>query len=615
MITTVGKLMLDKALPAGVRPSGVVNKSGLAAMLKKIGEHHPERYAELVGKIKDVGNAAAYFSGTSFTIDDLKPETEMRDEAFKKHEHDLRAIYQLGAEKPHLRNNPEYLKKKIQVLSAIESHVNGGVKKLIEEPKTNITKWVAAGAKGDAAMARQMIGMSGLNVDVANRMVPEIARNSFSEGLSPIDFHVHANGARKGVVLTYTAVQAPGAFAKELNALASDMVISQIDCGTRRGRSVSTTGADCLDRFLAEDVPGVAHAGELITPVLKDRIAHKKPTVMVRSPLFCQARNGLCAHCFGLNENGRIPAMGEHVGMKAAQALTEPLTQLALNNKHAGGVVTAGKSPLEQILQFMHAPKNFANAATLSRVSGAVKSVEPAPAGGFFVKVQDQKHYVPPDRELVARVGQVVARGDALSSGVPHPGEVIEHKGMDHGREYFADGLRQVYGESGIKGHAKVFETVSRSIVNLGQVLQPGDTGHVPGDMVHWNTIQEKLDQQKRIKMPVGQAAGHILASEHGGLPDFHLLTPKSISALRSKSIHEVEVFHPDSVVVKPILLGTERASLHKGDWMANLAFRFLTPTFKENVATGATSDIHGYNPFSAYAYGAEFGKGEGGRF
>lgn len=614
MITTVGKLMLDAALPEDVRPTGAVGKAGLQKLLVDIGHKHPEQYADLVGKIKDVGNHAAYFSGTSFELKDLAPHTAMRDEAFRRHAGDLRALSTLARQRPELRDHPDFLSKKIGVFSKIEEEVNTAMKGVIAKADNNLTKWVASGAKGDLAMARQMIGMSGLNVDVANRLVPEIAKNSFSEGLSPVDFMVHANGARKGVVLTYTAVQAPGAFAKELNALASDMLIIETDCGVHGGRLVPIH--DAMDRFLTFDLKGVGHRNDAVTPAM----AAKAGTMQihefnVRSPLTCQSHDGVCAHCYGLNEMGQLPSVGEHVGMKAAQAITEPLTQLALNNKHAGGVVSSGKSPLEQILQFMHAPKAFAGGATLAKLGGTISHVTKAPSGGQFVHIDGVKHYIGPSLHSLVQVGQAVKKGDTLSNGVPHPIEVVEHKGMAHGREYFADGLRGLYHDAGIKGRAPIFETIARAMLNHGQVVQPGKSDYVAGEPVKWQHVFKNTLDSRGEHVALGDSAGRVLFDNHAQFGTGHAITPKTIKALGDRGVKSVYVHTPDSFVAKPMLMGSERMALQRGDWMANLAFRFLGPTFRENAATGATSDIHGWNPYSAYAHGAEFGKGPGGRF
>lgn len=615
MLTTVGQLMLHDALPDGVRPSGPVDKGQLGKLLKDIAEKHPQRYGEIVGKLKDIGNFAAYITGTSYSMKDIAPMITERDAVFKRHEKDLLVLRHQVQKNPAMAGDPMYLKQKARLFGSIEADMNDHMTTAVKTPN-GLTSWVASGAKGDKSMLRQMVGMTGLNVDVANKLVPEIAKRSFSEGLSPIDHLVHANGARRGVVNTYTSVREPGAFAKELNTIHADMVITMADCGTSVGKMMSPMNPDALDRFLAAPAAGVAKRGDLVTPALQELLAKRgSETITVRSPLHCQAHEGVCARCYGLNEEGREPAIREHVGLKAAQAITEPLTQLALNTKHTGGVLGAGKSPFQQIMQVMHAPVNFAGAATLARVGGRVESVDKAPAGGHHVTIDGVRHYLGPEFTPIVKPGQTLRRGTALSDGQLHPAQVVEHMGMEVGRESFAHTMQKLYGDAGIRGHGKIFETIARGVLNLGQVVQPGEHAHVPGEIVRWNSVAQALASPKVEVVPLHKAEGRILAEDHGHALHFQVVTPQLSKLIESKGATQVKVYHPNQLVVKPVMMGTERAALHKGDWMANLGFRFLGSRFKENAATGAVSNIHGWNPFPAYASGAEFGKGPGGTF
>lgn len=616
-IMTAGHLLINEALPDDLQVTESLHgKQGVPKLLRSVGEKHPHRYGEIVNRLKEIGNEVAYHSGTSFTLDDYAPETQMRDAAFGEHAHELTALRRGAVNNTEIQSHPEFQKKKLSVLAKVEEQVNGHVADAVKTRPNNLTNWVTSGARGDSSMARQMVAMAGLNVDMTNKLVPDIARRSFAEGLSPIDFHVHANGARRGVVNTYTSVRDPGAFAKELNTLAMDMVVAHHDCGTKHGRTFPAGDVDILDRALAEDVPGVGHRNDVVTTA--HQAAMKKlgiPHVKVRSPLHCELSEGVCAHCFGLNEEGNLPKLGEHVGLKASQAITEPLTQLALNTKHSGGVVGAGKSPLQQILQFMHAPKTFTGAAVLAKRSGKVERVTPAAAGGFHVHIEGVKHYVGPDQEVKVAPGTMVTRGTMLSTGQAHPGEVVHHMGMERGREYFADSVKNLYADSGIRGHGKIFETISRSALNLGEVVTSGDTHHAPGELVHWNAIAPRLRENRSEVVPIEKAQGRILATDHEHLQHFQVLSPKAAKELKAKNLTHVTVYHPDDLVVKPVMLGTERAAMHKGDWMAALGYRFIGTSFKENAAVGSTANIHSFNPIPAYAYGAEFGKGEGGRY
>lgn len=613
--TTIGQLLIQETLPASVNLSGPLDKGGTSKLLQAIAEKDPKQYGEITKNLRDVGNRIAFESGTSFGLHDMKPYTHVRDAAFETHAAELAKLRRAGAADPALRRSLAFQQQKLELMSRIESQVNNGVKDVIEQHPTNLTAWIKSGARGDVSMGRQMLGMAGLNMDTSNRLLPEIAKRSFSEGLSPIDFYVHAQGARRGLVNTYTAVRDPGAFAKELNTIHMDMVITAHDCKTAHGRTLPTTSTDLVGRALAEDVPGIGHRNDIITGSMREHLAKQQATVKARSPLYCEAPQGVCAVCSGLNEEGRLPPVGEHIGLKAAQSLTEPLTQLALNQKHSGGVIGAGKSPLQSILQFMHAPKVFAGAATLARVSGEVTHVAPAASGGFDVTVHGIKHYVKPEHEAVVKVGQRVLKGDSLSTGTINPVEVVEHKGMEAGRLYFADGLKGMYADAGIRGHGRIFETVARGILNLGQVVHPGHHDFVPGEVVHWNAVRGQMTAGHDLLAP-GAAHGRILAHEAGTFAPYTAITPAVVKQLHSQNVTQVPVFKKDSLIVKPIMLGTERAALHKDDWMANLAFRFVNQTFRNNVATAASTRVADtWNPVPAFVHGADFGKGKDGKY
>jgi DNA-directed RNA polymerase subunit beta' len=613
-VTTIGQLLIEQTLPDDMKTTGTLNKKGVSTLLGKLAQQHAPRYGSVVKNLRDVGNQIAYESGTSFKLEDLRPMTELRDAAVEAHGKELAALHAQLAKNPALSFDPHFQQKQVALHARIEEKVNQAVAQRIEKAPNNLTGWVASGARGDTAMARQMVGMAGMNLDATNRLLPHVAWRSFSEGLSPVDFHVHAQGARRGLVNTYNSVRDPGAFAKELNTIQVDMTITGTDCHTTRGRSLPADSPDLMGRYLAQDVPGVAGRNELVTPRVAQALKAKGGTVVVRSPLYCQETSGVCAHCHGPNEEGKLPQLGDAVGLKSSQALTEPLTQLALNQKHTGGVVGAGKSPLHAILQLMHAPKIFVGAATVAKRSGTIDAVAEAPAGGFHVTVSGTKHYVPPDLTVKVKVGQTIARGDALSTGPLNPVDVVQHKGMEQGRMYFADALRGLYADSGITGHPRVFETVTRGILNLGQVVHPGRSTYSPGEVVHWNKVQNDLSAEPE-RVGLAQATGRILMHEAGPLAPYTTLTPAHVAQLKGHGLTTVPVFKRDALVVQPLMLGTERAALHKGDWLSNLAFRFVTSTFKENAATGATATIaNSFNPLGPYVTGS-IGRGTGGRY
>ena len=87
--------------------------------------------------------------------------------------------------------------------------------------------------------------------------------------------------------------------------------------------------------------------------------------VKIRTPLNCEAKNGVCMKCYGANlANGQPVSIGEAVGIVAAQSIGEPGTQLTMRTFHTGGVVTAaditqGLPRVEELFEARR-PKNAA---------------------------------------------------------------------------------------------------------------------------------------------------------------------------------------------------------------------------------------------------------------
>ena len=61
--------------------------------------------------------------------------------------------------------------------------------------------------------------------------------------------------------------------------------------------------------------------------------------VRIRSPLTCEAEEGVCAMCYGRDlARGTMVNVGEAVGIIAAQSIGEPGTQLTMRTFHIGGI-------------------------------------------------------------------------------------------------------------------------------------------------------------------------------------------------------------------------------------------------------------------------------------
>src|SRR5690606_19662806 len=135
-----------------------------------------------------------------------------------------------------------------------------------------------------------------------------------------------------------------------------DVIVNTVDCGTLRGievkalkkneEIVESLGERILGRVSLHDVYNpltqeilVTSGEEIKEPVVKKIEAAPIDRVEVRSPLTCEAKQGICAKCYGRNlATGKMVQRGEAVGVVAAQSIGEPGTQLTLRTFHVGGI-------------------------------------------------------------------------------------------------------------------------------------------------------------------------------------------------------------------------------------------------------------------------------------
>jgi hypothetical protein len=109
----------------------------------------------------------------------------------------------------------------------------------------------------------------------------------------------------------------------------------------------------------------------VITPETLDYIERDGVSrIQARVMLDCKAKNGVCAHCYGLKySNLQLPEVGEVVGTEAAQAIGEPAAQLTMNVVNKGG---AAGSSLSSGVQTFNA---YLNGSVVGGSSAKVASI------------------------------------------------------------------------------------------------------------------------------------------------------------------------------------------------------------------------------------------------
>ena len=199
--------------------------------------------------------------------------------------------------------------------------------------------------------------------------------SSYKEGLNVLEYFISTHGARKGMADTALRTATAGYLTRRLVDVAQDLVVTMQDCGTDEGLTMSpvieggdvieSLGDRILGRVMARDVirPGsdeiLVPAGTMIDEAWVERVESMGiDEVLVRSPITCDARNGMCSMCYGRDlARGHRVNEGEAVGVIAAQSIGEPGTQLTMRTFHTGGVFSGDISdqircPFNGIIDF-----------------------------------------------------------------------------------------------------------------------------------------------------------------------------------------------------------------------------------------------------------------------
>jgi DNA-directed RNA polymerase subunit beta' len=542
----------------------VLNKGSVDKLFSHVAKNHPSDFGRFANKMKDIGFAASS-EGFTFSLDDFILDRSARDEVLAKADVEVARI-KAGSGSPKTKEG-----KIVAAYTKATEDLREVYLPLLDKKGNRLRQMHRAGIKPTSSQLEQILWAPGLVQDASGKTIPNPVRRSYSEGLDTGDYWLATLGTRKGLVDKVLQVRKPGALSKQVINSVMNQIVTSRDCGTTKGVAIAPTATEALDRYLAAPVKvrgRTIPAGELVTPELQTTLANAKLSskILVRSPLRCQAKDGLCGRCYGLAEGGKDPGLGDNLGVSSAQAIGERTTQLSMRTFHSGGTAAAGGGVVggfARVVQLLNIPKTLPNKAALATASGAVTKIEKDPAGGHSVYVGDVRHYVPQNNDVKVRKGVTVVKGDPLSSGPVHPLELLDLTNVHKVQGYLTDELFDVFSGEGIK--RRNIEVVIKALTNLGKVDDPGDhPDYVRGDLV-----------------PTSRAEGWN--RENG---------------------------KKAKVKVIPVLKGTNMLPLDmQEDWMARLNYQRGKDTIRNAVQQGWKSDIHGAHPIPAVAFAKEFGQ------
>ena len=373
--TTPGRMLIGECLPQSHKvPFPIVNrlltKKEIGDVIDQVYRHTGQKDTVLFADaIMSLGFRHAFEAGISFGKDDMiipESKTELVEET-KSLVADYEQQYQDG-----LITQQEKYNKVIdawsrcgdQVANAMMDEIRATPKDANgrEAPVNSIYMMSHSGARGSPAQMKQLAGMRGLMAKPSGEIIETPIISNFKEGLTVLEYFNSTHGARKGLADTALKTANSGYLTRRLVDVSQDCVVVVEDCGTERalemraivqgGSTIASLGERILGRTLAEDIVDaktgetVAHNGQLLDEAAIVKIeATGIQGARIRSPLVCEATQGVCGKCYGRDLARGTPVnIGEAVGVIAAQSIGEPGTQLTMRTFHIGGAAQVNET-------------------------------------------------------------------------------------------------------------------------------------------------------------------------------------------------------------------------------------------------------------------------------
>ncbi len=571
MKTSVGRILFNEKLPEVLR---FINEEVKAATIKNLISRAlqllpNEEVSKLIDDVKDLGFwGSTLCGGLSVSVFDCEIIPD-KNELIKQAENQVTEMEKnlrdglITKEEARRFSNDIWLSTTEKIADLTWNHLQ------TENPVKMVIN--SGGARASKDQLKQLSAMRGLVVDPLGKIVPMPTKSNFREGLSIFEYVTSSRGSRKGLTDSALKTADAGYLTRRLVDVAHDVIIRMDDCGTEEGIEISKNDnrqtpfySRILGRTICEDIFNKKTKELIIAANDKIREEHLEKIrearidkILVRSPLTCAAKYGLCKKCYGRDfSTKKLVEIGTPVGVMAAQSIGEPGTQLTMRVRHAGGIVgldvTQGLPRAEELFE-VRIPKKF---APVAEVSGKAEVEETKDA--WKIKIKDKEYILPHSVPLSVKDKELVAVGTPLVEGFLDIQAVLETRGLRGAQIYLIDELQAVYESQGIPISDKHFEVIVRKMSDKVKVLTPGDTTILPGEYLEKSKFNEENAK--------------VLAS--GGEPATAkvMILGISKSSLFTQSWLSAASFEQTTGVL------AEAAVLGKEDWLVGL---------KENVIIG----------------------------
>lgn len=524
--TTVGRMIFNRPIPQDLgyvdrsNPENLfkfeidflVGKKQLGQIVDKcIKKHGTAQTADVLDSIKAQGYKYSTLSAITVAVCDATIPPEKKN-IIDNAEKQIDVVYDQF--KNGLLSDGERYNAVLKTWAKATEDVSVALQKNLDRYNP-IFMMADSGARGSMSQIRQLAGMRGLIANTSGKTIEIPIRANYREGLNILEYFISSRGARKGLADTALRTADSGYLTRRLVDVSQDVIIREDDCGAvdglevydiREGReAIESLHERLLGRYLVEDFVD-EKTGEIL--VSKDKlmtdqdadiiVEHNVGHIKIRSVLNCCAKHGVCKKCYGSNlANGQTVAVGEAVGIIAAQSIGEPGTQLTMRTFHTGGVasaedITQGLPRVEELFEGRK-PKHL---AIISEISGKVSFEEIKKNRHVVVTDQEsgasKSYLVPFGSRIIVTEGQEIKAGTRVTEGSVNPHDVLAISGTHAVQDYLIEEVQRVYRMQGVDINDKHIEVIVRQMMKKVRIEDAGDTTLLPSSLVEKSELESE---------------------------------------------------------------------------------------------------------------------------
>ena len=259
--------------------------------------------------------------------------------------------------------------------------------------------------------------------------------------------------------------------------------------------------------------------------------------------------------------------------------------------KSSGDITGGGGLP--RVTELFEA-RNPSNPAVVSEIDGEV-SFGKVKRGNREIlvttKAGDQKKYmVPLSRQILVQENDYVRAGSPLSDGAITPADILAIKGPTKVQEYIVNEIQEVYRMQGVKINDKHFEVIVRQMMRKVQIVDPGDTRFLEGQIVDkWEFMNEN-DSIYGKKMIIDSGAS---ALKPGQIVTVRKLRDEN-SILKRRDAKIITARDVVPATSYQILQGITRAALQTQSFYSAASFQETTKVLNEAAIYGKVDYLAG---------------------